>query len=113
MDQLTELYEKQLQNDRQFKYNTNNAIPLEARLLDNIHALTEESIELRREMPNRKYWKTTNKVFNEGKAKEEWADCFIFLLIIGTLLGMDDIDMHREVARKQKINLERHKANGI
>ena len=71
----------------------------------------EELIELRREMPIRKHWKSTrDNPPDITKAKEEYIDALHFVINLGIVLGFKDADeIYRGYLEKHKVNKTRQK----
>ena len=79
---------------------------VQGKLLKDIEGLIEESTELKREIPNRKYWKTEIAKLDSDKVHKELADCFIFCLMIAQDLELCLEDLLLIVRSKQLNNLK-------
>ena len=80
--------------------------------LDQIGHLIEELIELRMELPKRKYWKKKKDPVNFFKLREEYSDCIHFFTNLGLVIGIRSSEDYRRVYdEKHKINLYRRASN--
>ena len=79
--------------------------------LDTINHIIEEAVELRRELPNRKYWKKqSNKPLDFEKLHSEYSDLVHFLLNLGLILGLKTADdFYKCYDKKHQIVLERER----
>lgn len=83
----------------------------EKQVLGYIDHTIEELIELRREMPIRKHWKSTRLDKPDiEKAKEEYIDVFHFVINLGIVLGFkDEKEIYDRYLSKHAINKKRQK----
>ena len=80
-------------------------------VLDYIDHTIEELIELRREMPIRKHWKSNKGDLPDmAKAKEEYIDVLHFIINLGIILGFKDAnEIYLGYLAKHKVNKTRQK----
>ena len=88
-----------------------NHIYRQKEILSYIDHTIEELIELRRECPSRKHWKTDNdKPINLEKAREEYIDAVHFIINTGLVLGFSRAeDILKAYKEKHKVNIIRQK----
>lgn len=86
-------------------YSDVNKLSKYEQLLINTRALIHEVIEVEDEV-NWKHWKNSVPV-NEGDLKNEIVDCFIFLMNIINLSGMDSNELVDRAIAKMDVNIVR------